>query len=451
MNIGITKFGRNKVLKERNGWIKLDLQPNPDSKTRILRNEMTMCNIPNTKADNKNSFLCIFCERWLNEPVQTSCGCRMCEQCFDNWVGSGNRRCPSEECDGFEMTKKIPDPAIKREMKMITVNCLNKECGALVPLSEFYTHVENCEYSWVDCSMCFGRILSLNKREHEEKNCANRMVECPSCSMYMTNIEFERIHYDLCQWYMSRSQLTEETPLGFSSEVLSDNMGDKRLHQDVEDYSMNRFINELQGRLQKMEQLKEVVMNESFKRTTLQQDIENNLDEMKSEIVILKNRLIHTIPEEDTGLVTSEFVWKIKEFRGLYSESKSGNSRFHCSKLFYTKEVGYKLFLKIYPHGDSDALGTHLSVFMAIAKGKYDPILTWPFPYRFTIKLLNQNGGKDHTERFKPDWRSICFDRPADLVNPATGNPSFITLKSLFANDDYLKNDVMFIKCEIHE
>ena len=183
----------------------------------------------------------------------------------------------------------------------------------------------------------------------------------------------------------------------------------------------------------------------------LQESIENDLKSLKSELGNAKNVLQHILLEEtDSSFVNSSVIGKIKDFDFISAECKLGTTNFYLSKPFYTKDIGYKLFLKIFPNGDGEAKGTRLSVFINIAKGKYDPLLTWPFSHRFSLQLLNQNGRKHFIEKFKPDPHSICYNRPITEMNLPAGNSSFISLNTLLQNDDYVKNKIIFIKCETY-
>ena len=82
---------------------------------------------------------------------------------------------------------------------------------------------------------------------------------------------------------------------------------------------------------------------------------------------------------------------------------------------------------------------------MAVNKGDYDALQTWPFQKKITMMLLDQ-GNKDHKiVQFHSDPQSSSFQRPKSDMNIPSGFPLFMPLDSL-NNRQYIKDDVMFIK-----
>lgn len=57
---------------------------------------------------------------------------------------------------------------------------------------------------------------------------------------------------------------------------------------------------------------------------------------------------------------------------------------------------GYKMCARLYPKGDGIGSGSHVSLFFVIMKGQFDPILSWPFSKKVTLKLLDQSGRANH-------------------------------------------------------
>lgn len=79
--------------------------------------------------------------------------------------------------------------------------------------------------------------------------------------------------------------------------------------------------------------------------------------------------------------------------------------------------------------------------------GNFDALLQWPFSFRVTFMLLDQNNKEHQVDSFRPDPNSSSFKRPTTEMNIASGCPLFIPLAKL---DDpslaYVKEDTMFIK-----
>ena len=115
---------------------------------------------------------------------------------------------------------------------------------------------------------------------------------------------------------------------------------------------------------------------------------------------------------------------------------------------FYTSLTGYKLCLRLYLDGDGNARRTHLSLFIVLMRGEYDPILKFPFEFKVIFCLFDQTKQQKHIiDAFRPDVRSNSFQRPRSDMNVASGLPKFADL-TLFQpeNNPYIRDDIMYIK-----
>uniref|UniRef100_A0A674JFD1 TRAF1-6 MATH domain-containing protein n=1 Tax=Terrapene triunguis TaxID=2587831 RepID=A0A674JFD1_9SAUR len=98
------------------------------------------------------------------------------------------------------------------------------------------------------------------------------------------------------------------------------------------------------------------------------------------------------------------------------------------------------------PGGDSrpGGEGTHLSLFMALAKGPYDDLLPWPFLCKVTFYLLDPWRRRPALrETFAPDPCSTSFQQPRGQLNVASGSPLFAPHGQL---QNYLKDDTLYVK-----
>lgn len=78
-----------------------------------------------------------------------------------------------------------------------------------------------------------------------------------------------------------------------------------------------------------------------------------------------------------------------------FHEHKDNNDVW-CSPCFYSHSCGYKMQLQVYPNGVGTAMGTHVSVKVALLPGEFDDLLCWPFRGIITIHLLNQRRDSSH-------------------------------------------------------
>ena len=80
-------------------------------------------------------------------------------------------------------------------------------------------------------------------------------------------------------------------------------------------------------------------------------------------------------------------------------EERKENNETWTSPEFYSHHYGYKMCLQVYPNGNDEGRGTHVSVYVSILPGEFDDILPWPFCGYVTVHLVNQRRGKTHFHR----------------------------------------------------
>lgn len=130
------------------------------------------------------------------------------------------------------------------------------------------------------------------------------------------------------------------------------------------------------------------------------------------------------------------------------ADSQSDRKPSIYSSPFYSSPSGYKMCVRLYPYGDGNARGTHMSLFFVLMRGEYDAIVKFPFNFKVIFCLYDQINQRDHiTDAFRPDIRSNSFQRPRSEMNIASGIPKFVDLKKLQQkNNPYIRDDTMFIK-----
>lgn len=134
---------------------------------------------------------------------------------------------------------------------------------------------------------------------------------------------------------------------------------------------------------------------------------------------------------------------------------RSERQRSIYSQCFYSSPNGYKMCLRLFLNGTNTGRDTHLSLFFVLMRGKFDAILTWPFGYKVTFRLLEQCPSDDHprhlSQCFWPDTSLQCFQRPKLNMNEAYGIEKLIPLEQLRADQQprYLQNDTIFIQVEV--
>ena len=150
----------------------------------------------------------------------------------------------------------------------------------------------------------------------------------------------------------------------------------------------------------------------------------------------------------ETVSYNGDYVWKIDHFSRRYDEAISGKTPSIYSPPFYVGRFGYKVCARLYPNGDGDGKGTHLSMFLVIMRGEYDALLAWPFIQKVHFRLLDQDRIRDVFDAFRPDPNCVSFKRPTSDMNVASGCPRFVSHSEL-RQGGFVRDDTMFIKVTV--
>ena len=139
---------------------------------------------------------------------------------------------------------------------------------------------------------------------------------------------------------------------------------------------------------------------------------------------------------------TESAIFKVTNFKAKCSQLEDTISS------FYTHPGGYKMCILIYPNGDDDGKGTHVSVFTNLLKGRYDNQLHWPFLGTVTYELLNQLGDDNHHRE------SSTFTVSDDMrIGSRQGSPKFLPHPSLGHNPathtQYLLDDTLYLRVSV--
>ena len=213
------------------------------------------------------------------------------------------------------------------------------------------------------------------------------------------------------------------------------------------DKRLKKFQDEVMSLLKSSQKLlveKEIC---SLKLKTSQESLtvcENNLVNKPSE-QLSDTQQEHSSVQDDITAPIEEFT--ISDF----SEKKEANKEWYSSP-FYTNNRGYKFRLKVFPNGNDDGSGTHLSVFAQLMRGEYDNELEWPFEGDIRVELLNWRADKNH------HWYTISFSRYTDhnlafrVTDQETaigfGYDKFISHTDLVSttNSEYLRDDYLKLR-----
>ena len=137
---------------------------------------------------------------------------------------------------------------------------------------------------------------------------------------------------------------------------------------------------------------------------------------------------------------------------GNYENYKRKNDQW-LSLPFYSHPQGYKFYLRVDANGSGDYVGTHVSVFLYLMKGKFDDQLKWPFCGKCIFQLVDKKGEeKDHHSL------PVAFDEktPASVTSRVTqgdrgegwGHCMFVSLDKLYLG--YLENGSLCFRIKFY-
>ncbi len=172
------------------------------------------------------------------------------------------------------------------------------------------------------------------------------------------------------------------------------------------------------------------------------EDLERQVATLKVHVAELELQLQASLASTHSG----SFLWRIPDIPRRRRDAIEERVTSIYSPPFYTGRNGYKMCIRAYLNGDGMGYKTHLSLFFVLMKGEFDPLLKWPFDYKVSLILVDQNHRKHIVQTFKPTSESSSFQRPVTDMNVASGCPQFAKLTALEDNN-YVKDDVIFIKC----
>ena len=142
------------------------------------------------------------------------------------------------------------------------------------------------------------------------------------------------------------------------------------------------------------------------------------------------------------------FIWKIYPLSECVNQSTTEPNASISSVPFYSSHCGYKVCLKLFLQGHGLAYGNHLSLAVMLMKGEYDSVLSWPFPFKTELSLLNQSlQGRDVRDVVVPD-ASEGFHRPLDEIKVVTLLDRFAPI-SILQNASFVCDNAMYIRCDL--
>ena len=179
--------------------------------------------------------------------------------------------------------------------------------------------------------------------------------------------------------------------------------------------------------------------------------LEKKVEETERQTAMMKVHISELELQLQASLASTHngsFLWRIPDISRRRRDAIEERITSIYSPPFYTGRNGYKMCIRAYLNGDGIGYKTHLSIFFVLMKGEYDPLLKWPFEFKVSLILVDQNHRKHIIQTVKPTPESSSFQQPHSDMNVASGCPQFAKLNVL-DDENYVKDDVLYLKCII--
>jgi TNF receptor-associated factor 4 len=392
---------------------------------------------------------CSVCLLTLRDPhVISCCGNEFCQVCIER-VKRDGKPCPL--CNEQNFTTFLHKKLI-REVNALAIRCPQKELGCEWEgeLGQLQRHLnpgagatstQGCEFLAVECAYrCGAQLQRRLIQEHEMEACSKRPIEIQIASLV------KKVEAVVIENRMLKQEL-DETKKMYQQKLEKELDDLKRAHhQQREELREAKEANKKFQRLYdvlKAEQ-KQIEATVDGKVATLEKkntSLDLQIPTMKQELGDLKRTLhqqredlqTHTIP-----LPVPPFYFNLTNF-----EHYQSNDLAFYSGPFYSHPGGYKMRIKIYPNGFTDARGTHMSLLVALYRGEFDNHLRWPFDGSITVQAYNRTTEQWSNERTiimnkEECTKKVYVERCVDILTQGSwGKPKFLSLSDL--NDNYLK------------
>ena len=387
--------------------------------------------------DLSEKYFCSICHLVARDPQQVSC-CNIlyCKSCLQKLQPRNTYSRQSVGCPSCRkpLGNYFSDGRTEREIKSLKVYCTNSEegCEWQGTINETDTsieaHLNSCPYQLIPCTNeCGKNIPRQLLGQHLEENCCNRLVKCQYCNENITHQYIDDIHLDECPDY----------PLKCSNEECEEVIPRRLLasHNETCPKAIITCEYNTVGCNKRMKREEKEEHDEESVKKHLQMAVKR-FKESQDEVIATKDEVTKL-----KAVVMQSDILKLCHF----SEKKKQNEEWY-SPGFYTSPGGYKMRLKVYPNGDSNGKGTHVSCYICLMPGDYDDTLELPLQGEAIIQLLNQRADISHLKE------KISFNHCLVGADGAQefGIPRFIHHSKLNEiNCQYLKDDILYFRVSV--
>ena len=326
---------------------------------------------------------CPLCKKVFRDPQRVSC-CEeeYCKECIEQ-VFRDNEPCPNPKCGCKNYSSISEAKRTKGFIDKLRCHCSNwrEGCEWEGELQELNDHLnenptnENqlngCDFTKIHCRWCRQVLLRNEIGEHQENVCQLRLFTCQYCNHQDTYQRVVAIHLPKCP----RQPVECPQRCGLSPRRQS-------LDAHKAEECPNTIITcKIQGCEERRQRKDMPAHNQEYAAQhveLLSQKVSELIGEAEQQ---KKEQNARHLP----------VTVKMKNYEQLLT-----GRDWWMSRLLYTKDKGYAIFLQVYVGGYGLAgLTNNISVYVYVTRGEYDDELQWPCQLSIEVSLLNQNDDED--------------------------------------------------------
>ncbi|XP_060586823.1 TNF receptor-associated factor 4-like [Ruditapes philippinarum] len=421
----------------------------------VEKEEFEYCFVDPLEKD----YECPVCGSVLKYPVLfEECSHRCCANCLPELLRT-TAKCPIDGTPIDRNRQVIVDKEYQKEIEALNVNCsfYTKGCTWSGKLKDIQIHVADCKYYLLKCPKgCGMKLEKIVLKHHLQEDCDKRDIRCEFCSMRM-RAEEEVHHLGTCGKFkmpcpnkcsngkeLERENMRDHLENTCTREMIKCPFWDGGCQFECRRKHMDKHIKE------------DPIVHLGMACDTVilhRKELEihaKSLTKQLQQITTLERKV-----DALEKLYGCQMVWRIEKWAEKVHEAKLGRKATLFSPPFLTSRHGYKMALSLCPYGDGKARGKFLSIFICICSGEYDPLLLWPFGHTVTFTLIDQcqdpEARRNVSYIIQPNTikdNKPFLGRPVGERNASFGAQRFIEL-DILDTYDYLRDDQLFIKCEI--
>ncbi len=361
--------------------------------------------------------------------IASCCGESFCQTCIADTQGQG-QPCPVCEEKEFTTIKSVKN---QKRINNLQVHCSMKERGCVWsgPLDQLDAHLDphldNCQYVDTKCPLnCLQTVYKNKVDQHVAQECTKRPHVCQHCGFKATYEEVVDTHLPECKYVAL--QCPNMCGVSCEREVMEDHMKICRLEEVECEFSSvgcdGRFIREDQDEHTKQNSQKHLTLTTSLV-VNIKNDFQRKMEKQEHKIKEQEKRLeqqentlgeqLKKLEEKDKEITELKLsLQKNKQrvsdlFNMIVPSRKFKMKNFSLEKAkdkrddwmspdMYTHMCGYKFCIGV----DANRIvrGTsYVAITVWSIPGEFDKLLKWPAKLNLILELINQQGGKNATNK----------------------------------------------------